>query len=354
VEIADDAGGSVSEPRAEQPTAPPAPYVNLYNGSNPLSIRAAPKRDDNYFLILGDWGKSGGPGSCQWKVANMMKAYVLSQSKAGKTLLAIVTVGDNFYWTGATPASWGSQWLPVYGTNDPTSPLHGIPWLAGLGNHDFGDNDPYAYCPHVKPLATYEGQPYGCQQFNRDRNPMRPAGTAAYWMPDYNFHYEIPEADLEFIFVDTNAAYVSNELYSAGFLASRAKCGGAAEVVNFLSRIRTSGEDLLRQRARQGTAKTTVILQHYPELGNSTRQLFEDALSGRQTKVIGAYGHAHDQMCMGRDASGNCDMVLTGGGGGCCMANYGGFTAVHLNADGGFTTDVESGGVRLPRGSCQA
>jgi hypothetical protein len=337
-------------------TAPPLqPYINSYNGQNPLKIIAAPKRSDNYFLIIGDWGKSGGPGQCQKAVAAKMSEYVEQQRQEGKTPLAILSVGDNFYWAGVAPGSWDLSWGSVYGTNDPQSALFGIPWLATMGNHDFGDTDPYAFCADVNPLTTFDGQAYGCQQFNRDRNPTRPNGTELYWMPDYNFHYAIPEADVEFIFVDTNRDYVNHKIYSIGFHDARERCGGQPVVDEFLGRVRKAGEQLLAQRSAQGTASTTVILQHYPEHADSTRRIFLDGLneSGRMSSVLAAYGHVHDQVCTGRDENGNCDKVLTGGGGGCCLGSFGGFTAVHLTDDGGFVTDVESSRVRIPNWQCR-
>ena len=86
---------------------PPVPaietYVNQYNASNPLKIKTHDDRGKNYFLIIGDWGKAGGPGSCQLAVATRLRQYVTEQRALGKQLLFIASVGDNFYWTGATP-----------------------------------------------------------------------------------------------------------------------------------------------------------------------------------------------------------------------------------------------------------
>lgn len=331
------------------------PYVNYYNGSNPLNIQASQRRSDNYFLMIGDWGRAGGPGSCQLAVAEKMKQYVREQAQAGKRILAVVSAGDNFYWSGATPQSWGTSWAPVYGATDPSSPLYGVPWLVTLGNHDLGDDDPYAFCPDVRPLATINGQAYASRHLNSDRNPSRPQGTELYWIPDYSFHYEIPGADLEFVFVDTNLEYTSRKLYSAGFQNARSQCGGESGVKDFLWSIAESGKELLKERARRGTARTTVIVQHYPQHGQAVKDLFDETARevGRLSSVLSAWGHDHDQACVGRDASGNCNMVLTGGGGGCCMGEYGGFTAVHLTDDGAFVADVESERVRLPRHSCK-
>ena len=135
-----------------------------------------------------------------------------------------------------------------------------------MGNHDYGNTDPYAFCPAVQPTGFINGQPYASAQFNADRNPARPDAqcsdafsverfltpaerlqqgrrlqhanasrsrehrsehhdgtststmttttttttpppcTRHYWLPDYNYHYEVPGADLEVIAIDTAAA----------------------------------------------------------------------------------------------------------------------------------------------------
>jgi len=69
----------------------------------------------------------------------------------------VATVGDNFYWTGASPSKWQNIWVNEYGNQNESSPLYNIPWLASRGNHDFGNDDPYAFCPNVHPFANYEG-----------------------------------------------------------------------------------------------------------------------------------------------------------------------------------------------------
>ncbi|CAE7945115.1 PAP3, partial [Symbiodinium sp. KB8] len=163
------------------------PYINNYDGQNPLGIQPNGQRSQNYFLMIGDWGRAGSPGPCQRAVADH--------------LLFIASVGDNFYWSGVTPGAWQASWASLYGPNDPGSPLYQVPWLSVLGNHDLGNDDPYAACADQMqaPLATVNGQRYGCEQFNADKNPNRPGNTKLYWLPDYNYHYEIPEADLEVI-----------------------------------------------------------------------------------------------------------------------------------------------------------
>jgi len=331
-------------------------YTNHYNSANPLGIHADSVRSNNYFLILGDWGTAYSPGSCQRAVAQHMKDFVARQKAAGKNLLFIASVGDNFYWSGVKPESWEVSWAQPYGVNDPGSPLHQVPWLSVLGNHDFGNDDIFAGCPHrmTEAFASVGGQSYGSRQLNRDKNPARPANTDRYWLPDYNYHYEIPEAELEVIALDTNVNSIATlggdwRGNSQAFNA----CGGEGEVWNFLDRVYHSGRALLRERARVGTARTVLIIQHYP--GACQKEVFEDALPpDRQVNVLCSYGHVHLQQCEGLDIHGQCNMILSGGGGGCCEPEISkaGFAAVSLTDDGGFRTDVSSSEVSMPVGSC--
>jgi len=370
----------------------PGQYVNYYDGDNPLNIEPHPKRSQNYFLLIGDWGKNGGPGPCQTAVAELMKDYVRKQDAAGKELLFVGSVGDNFYWNGVCSEAWKPAWQMAYGTTDADSPLQYVPWLSVMGNHDYGDTDPFAFCPQVRPHTHINGQPYASKQFNADRNPMRPdsacnvlmerilrgqglgpnasaAGlpttstttdsslvcTRHYWLPDYNYHYEIPGADLEVIAIDTNANTdphtLGGDLTGSGHAFNL--CGGQNVATDFLHQVADAGLRLLKERAQKGTAKTVVILQHYP--GQCKRDIFEQALpAGRQVKVLCAYGHVHDQRCEVPGPDGICQDVLTGGGGGCCAPEIAtaGFTAVHLDDAGGYTLDAESAEVRMPNGQC--
>merc|ERR1719454_524001 len=55
------------------PTPRPTPPLP----ANPLGITPLSRRSDNFFLIIGDWGKPDwANGGCQRKVAQMMKDYV--------------------------------------------------------------------------------------------------------------------------------------------------------------------------------------------------------------------------------------------------------------------------------------
>ncbi|CAE7438636.1 cal-1 [Symbiodinium sp. CCMP2592] len=263
-------------------------YVNQYDPHNQLRIAADPCRSNNYFIVIGDWGKAldaGGPGSCQLKVADLVKSYVRAQRQAGKTLLFIASVGDNFYWTGVTPEAWKVAWAEPYGVNDQASPLFQVPWLAVYGNHDFGSHDPYAFCPHVQPKHILGFQAYSGNQLNKDRNPHRPEWTRQFWLPDYNYHYEIPDADLEVIAVDTNGAVDANgQLLMDGAIGGDARgrrcadhlCGGHNVSQDFLRKVAKAGQELVKERAKKNTVGTVLLIQHYP--GLCPRAIFELAL----------------------------------------------------------------------------
>ena len=91
-------------------------------------------------------------------------------------------------------------------------------------------------------------------------------------------------------------------------------------------------------------------------LFEATQDHFQRRPAASRARVLSAYGHTHGQACHGRDGDGVCNLILSGGGGGCCKGdlaqNHAGFTSVHLTEDGGFTTDVEGVEVRLKWGNC--
>jgi len=272
-----------------------------------------------------------------------MKDYVAKYTAQGKKCLFVGAVGDNFYATGIKDAGhWASQWTNVYGTNDPNSALHNIPWMGVMGNHDHGNDDPYCACGR------------GCKQFND--HPARPADTHKYWMPDYFWHYYIPRVDLEIIGLDTNAVDaggLGGNGCAGGASLTCQVCGGQGNIQSFLSGRKAAGEDYLDTRARTSTAKTALIMQHYDgPYGQQYKERFE-ANDNKETKthVLSAFGHAHDQVCRGSRDRG-CDVILTGGGGGWQGGGYFGFTAVHLTDDGNFNTVLETTEVRFPQSQC--
>eukprot|EP00927_Polykrikos_kofoidii_P001714 TRINITY_DN10670_c0_g1_i1.p1 TRINITY_DN10670_c0_g1~~TRINITY_DN10670_c0_g1_i1.p1 ORF type:complete len:451 (+),score=55.10 TRINITY_DN10670_c0_g1_i1:69-1421(+) len=328
-------GGPPTPTPPPSPVPPPSPGPGLY--INPLNIKPNAKRSDNFFLLLGDYGTPDyHTGHCQKKIGKMMQDYVRKQS--GKKALFVGALGDNFYDKGLKDDNhWRKQWSDVYGTNDPSSPLHNVPWLAVMGNHDLGNDDWGCGCNK------------GCKHFN---GAHRPSGTDKFWIPGYYWSYYIPGVDLEVIGIDTNAVDVDGlggNGWGGGARTTYNNCGGHDSVKGFLNDMKGKGEQLLDERAAKTTAKTALIMQHYnyPNLGQQYKDRFNSHNGGR-TRVLSAFGHQHKQECWSSNHNA-CDVILSGGGAGWIdRDSYRiGFVAVHLTDDGGFTTDIYSNEVTL-------
>eukprot|EP01084_Bolivina_argentea_P151976 265188_1 len=126
----------------------PSKYILSFpTTDNPLNITVATPIEKNYFMLLGDWGAEALENiHVQQAVANKMINYYNKQAANGYNLLAVLSLGDNFYYTGQTCGEWTSHWASVYGTN-----LSTVPWLAVYGNHDWGDSDQWAMCAWNSP-----------------------------------------------------------------------------------------------------------------------------------------------------------------------------------------------------------
>lgn len=221
--------------------------------------------------------------------------------------------------------------------------LTDVPWLGVYGNHDHGNSDPGCACGK------------GCTQFN---SAGRPSGAENFWIPDYYWHYLIPEIKLEVIGLDTNAVDVGGlggNGCNGGASETCKVCGGKTNIQNFLNKKKSEGEAYMDQRARTTPATTVAILQHYPTytgVSQGYKSRFEKN-NGNKAAVLSAAGHTHDQVCQGSRDRG-CDVILTGGGGGYIdNGKYLGFTAVHLTEDGGYQVVLETNDVRFSRYSCQ-
>ena len=113
----------------------PDEYILSFpTGDNPLGIKVQSPASSNYMLLLGDWGAEALENrNVQQVVADKMNAYYLAQSRLGKNLLGVLSLGDNFYYTGQTQGcgEFADHWSAVYGPNltDPN-----VQWLATMGN----------------------------------------------------------------------------------------------------------------------------------------------------------------------------------------------------------------------------
>jgi hypothetical protein len=269
-----------------------------------------------------------------------MKAYAKAQ---GTAPVLVASVGDNFYAAGMeSNADWTNMWSSVYGPNDTTSGLHNVPWYSVLGNHDMGNDDATCACGTCKQMDSYPG---------------RPEEASLYNMPDYNWYKAFPSAGLEVIGVESNT-YDDNNLGGNGWGGGSSKvpeaCGMTVDQVKqFLRSKYEQGLALVKERARKTTARTVLIIQHYPKYSNIPQELvaaFKENNNNNAT-IISAYGHDHNQRCEEGPES-RCEHILSGGGGGYGPAGLFGFVAVHLDGMGGYSTKITDPDVTVKPNEC--
>lgn len=295
---------------------PPSGYVFNYDKKdNHLKIKVD-KTKDNYFFILGDWG--AGPTGCekvQQAVASKMLEYY-NKNKNDKNLLFVLTLGDNFYWTGLDRGDmFTNVWSNFY------KDLCNYRWLSCMGNHDWGDNDSYCVCPSNKPYKEINGQKYQCNQLNSDKGGYRPSTLSEnYYLPDFGYHYTIDDLDLEIIVTSQTGDGHSESTGgdNTGRVKVEQNCGGNTNMMNKLTDISNAGKDLITSRAHETKKKNVIIAQHYDDLDESMHSLFTDI--NKSAKVISAAGHVHNTSCAKYDGN-LCTHVISGGGGGCCRGH---------------------------------
>jgi hypothetical protein len=264
-------------------------------------------------MVVGDWGAPPG-GVCayaQRQVAELMRAY--ASGHPGE-LIAVLSVGDAFYWTGLGDLKrFRSTWRDIY------QDLTAVPWFNVMGNHDWGNDDNLAACQSSRLLDA-------------SRHPRETQAERAQYnnfvQPDYSYYYTLGDL-LEIVAVDTNGEHL-NALGGDGLARGARRlaeaCGGQEALRRRMLAIRDAGLALLKARGIASRARNVALLSHYPE---------DDLLSHwPKANALHFFGHVHDQGC--RD--GGCRRVLTGGGGGCCPPRctdgHRGFTVVRFRCDG--------------------
>ena len=331
---------------------PVTDYTLNYNkNDNYLKIIPDPIPDNNYFILLGDWGGTTNTKTiAQKKVAESMKTYYIEQKKAGKKLLFIATLGDNFYWTGQNNKTWETDWINIYGPD-----LVSVPWFSIMGNHDFGNDDPWCICPennnNPNEVKKVGGTSYMCNQLDNDKQTdsrQRSSNTKNYVMPDFCYHYTISELNFELIALSCDykdspggiggdGTDLNCSGHECGAHQTSVNCGGADVMTDKLTKIYNAGQSLLIERAQTSTEKNILITNHYSDECDYLRNKFIDNSSEDSQTVISAGGHIHNTSCTKAQDDDLCLLILSGGGGGCCgddvIENASGFYTVHFYKD---------------------
>ena len=291
-------------------------------------------------MTIGDWGADLGQSTyigVQKAVALKMQNFYDMQKANGFNLLFIAAVGDNFYWNGQSPCDenhFNSQWSDIYG-----SELTSVPWLAVMGNHDWGNYDSWAMCAFNNPryIDNITDISYSSNQLNMDKLGCNPSN---YYMPDFGYYYTINELSFELIALEQSVYDCPNGIGgdSTGSSETFANCGTSTVGCDILSKMANASEIMMVNRAKESTNSNFLIMQHYPSRASDVLNQFTTARassyssikSGKAEKSINintngdkvwtAYGHAHSQQCDGYSSSNSseCELIMTGGGGGCC------------------------------------
>mmetsp|Transcript_7841 Transcript_7841/g.24544 ORF Transcript_7841/g.24544 Transcript_7841/m.24544 type:complete len:395 (-) Transcript_7841:228-1412(-) len=333
-----------------------AAYFNTFpHADNPFGIKLPTEdiRNNSFAFLIADFGLATSAMSgkcCQTDVADLMRSKRAELERQGKQLLFVGAGGDNFYFTGLKDADRGGatqwqRWNTVY------DGLHDVPWLAAMGNHDFGDSDVYATCPEKSPRVRVGGQAYSSNQLDADKGGYRPSigNVHNFHMPDFNYRTTLDALNLEVYGLDQNYVDVSGIGGSpVGHAAVDMKCGGFQEdLARRLQDIGHSGEALLSEYAAKGAhdasqTRNVLVLQHYPGLCKGLRANFSASMPRGETLDFRcSFGHVHNTVCE-EGTPEACESAMNGGGGGCCKTDV-----THSQAGFGVLTFKPSGGMNI-------
>mmetsp|Transcript_25424 Transcript_25424/g.45121 ORF Transcript_25424/g.45121 Transcript_25424/m.45121 type:complete len:495 (-) Transcript_25424:80-1564(-) len=337
-------------------------YLSI--ASRAAGVRGNPGQiSDNYYLVIGDWGgASKYYETMQRRVSDLMADYVRERKSKNphSTLLFVLSVGDNFYWTGCTEERVREGWAEAYAPE-----LLAVPWFSVMGNHDYGNADFEAACPDVRPRHecnasnafhpscggttpySMERQTYSSNALDANKGGVGGEMRKNYHMPDFTYYYTIPELDFELLALDFNwvggfPGGLGGNGVGNGANQVLEHCGSFSSLNESLKGIQDASAKLLEERAVTAGHRNVAIISHYPDenqggtnLRSWYRRLMPEPRRNDST-VFNFYGHEHAQRCNGRDGK-QCVNFLTGGGGGCCGwgNSVAGFTAITWESESG-------------------
>jgi hypothetical protein len=289
-----------------------------------MNMTVDPTPENNYFILLGDWGCSSSDTSglkVQTAVAKLMKTFVTSQKSAGKNLLFVGALGDNFYGSGmdASCNYWKPRWSDMY-----EFVATDYPWLAVFGNHDWGGHDEHAICawgtdPYYIDATTKI--PYAANQIDKNKGGCNPAN---YFLPDFAYYYNIPELSFEYIVMEESEGDCVDSGGSTWCGQDFKDCDKSQKTgCNYLGRMKTAAQNMMNERANVSNNTNFMIVNHYAGHGAGLRTNFIKARGSQKYVAWTAGGHSHAQECMAEDSNGVCIQIKSGGGG------HGGGTQLH-------------------------
>ena len=332
----------------EQCPAEDGPIVTDYrNGfefptwDNPMSIDCS---SNKYMLVIGDWGSGDNVAnlSMQKSVAEAMLEYV---DLSGMPM-AVLALGDNFYWTGLRDKSYFNKyWQDIYtnGTNDLTK----IPWIVVGGNHDLGNNEQYALCPEKTPdqilytsssenvkKPTY--QLYAHKQMNPGfgRCTGGKGGVrsdtdiycldicnnqvSCYYFPDFSYYYNLSDLNLQIVALCGSSVDIDGIGGSGGSTFLDVTCG-KERWHKTLYDIDNENSKLVIEAANNNLNATNVLfINHYPDYDIATFiKQYNELKPNTNTTFLNLYGHTHRTEPLPTPKDGFSSW-LVGGGGGCC------------------------------------
>eukprot|EP00438_Fugacium_kawagutii_P014719 Skav235879 [mRNA] locus=scaffold1192:82466:95325:- [translate_table: standard] len=210
---------------------------------------AVPTNRKGSFLVVGDWGWDSmvhgnvPKSACQQQIGMLMtqKMEELGDVKF------VINVGDSFYPDGLTSKDdprWKKQWRDRYPDR-----LRSIPWYSVYGNHDT-HHDPGMCNPNEGSQISWNLHDYW-----------------TFYMPNYNWHIDHPELDLEVVALDLNKfmdgwnksrTVKELELSDCQYSKCPRKCKHNAE-------LRADGAfDLMTKRLNSSQRSNLVVFSHYP------------------------------------------------------------------------------------------
>ncbi|CAD7922950.1 unnamed protein product, partial [Amoebophrya sp. A120] len=249
------------------------------------------------FMSIADWGWTGyreaSSAECQKAIAREAIGYLRDRGMV-HLLKFVLAGGDNIYDGILEDRNrFYESFLSRYDTE-----LTCVPWYAVLGNHDMGGQNHKTCWPY--PDASNCGQVNGDVEFvrtSKDCTRSRPFGSRetvpdCWAMPKASYSVTAWEEELNLTIIVTDG----NELWKNGYPFNT---WGHRETAGPLAILRQEGENELRSRLRQPTAKNIVVLNHYPYYGaGDSRRLYQQdleyAVREQGKSVFFFAGHTHD------------------------------------------------------------